>query len=89
MGRCRIDRCTRFYGPMLDYQKMYRHGYRGRERGRSDHLCSFGIPRWAPPAPEQEIAQLKAWAEKLKNQLKVIQKRIDELEGEKTNIKEA
>jgi hypothetical protein len=63
MGHCRINHCNRFYSPILDYQKMYRHECRGRERGRRDHLNSFIIPKWALPTPEQEIAQLKVWAE--------------------------
>jgi hypothetical protein len=65
-------------------------GFRGRFGLRSAGLghgwrhrfYATGVSGWAPPTPEQEIADLKAQAEWLKSQLDVIKKRIEELTRE-------
>jgi hypothetical protein len=48
-------------------------------RGWRHRFFAAGIPGWAPPTPEQEIADLKAQADWLKGQLADTQKRIEEL----------
>lgn len=48
-------------------------------RGWRHRFFTTGVPGWVTPTPEQEIADLTAWAEQLKTQLDTIQKRIEEL----------
>jgi Family of unknown function (DUF5320) len=57
----------------------YGSGLWGTGRGWRHRYYATGIPGWVPPTQEQEIANLKAQAEWLKNQLDAIQKRIDEI----------
>ena len=55
------------------------HGFRGGGHGWRHRCYASGAPVWAPPTPEQETASLKAQAERLKAQLDVIQKRLEDL----------
>jgi hypothetical protein len=62
-----------------------RRGYGGGGRGWRHHYYATGLPYWARPSaapliPEQELAGLKNEAEWLKNQLEVLNRRIEELE---------
>jgi hypothetical protein len=59
-------------------------GFRGGGCGWRQMFYATGLPGWmrfgTPPAPEQELAALKAEAEGLKNQLDMINKWIEALE---------
>jgi len=53
----------------------FRHG--GMGRGWRHRFYATGVPGWAALTLEQEAADLKAQAERLKGQLDAIQKRIE------------
>ena len=68
----------------------YRNGGRGGGRGWRNMYYATGLPGWAragavPPVPatEQELADLKAQANWLGDQLAGISKRIEEFEGQR------
>ena len=68
----------------------YRNGGRGGGRGWRNMYYATGLPGWAragavPPVPaaEQELADLKAQATWLGDQLAGISKRIEEFEGQR------
>lgn len=81
MGYCGSDNCDRFYHPTSGFRDVYGFGYRGRRHGPRLRFYVTGIPGWVPPTPEQEIAELNAWAEQLRTQLDAIQKRIEDLKA--------
>jgi hypothetical protein len=79
MGYCGCNNRGRFYNPAPGFRDVYELGYRGMARGWRNRFYATGVPGWVPPIPEQEIAELTAWADQLKTQLDAIQKRIEEL----------
>jgi len=69
MGYCGRDNRDRFYHPASGFRDVYRLGYRVRRHGPRFRFYATGIPGWVPPTPEQEIADLNAWAERLITQV--------------------
>jgi hypothetical protein len=60
----------------------FRRGRGGMGRGWRHRFYATGVPAWIAPAPESEVADLKAQADWLKGQLDAIQKRIEQLTSE-------
>ena len=60
-------------------------GFRGAGHGRRCMFYATGLPGWrrfnpSPPAPKVEVDSLKAQADWLKEQLDLINKRIEEMD---------
>jgi predicted esterase len=79
MGLCGSERQTMPMYPQWNLQSAYGGGFRGRGRGWRNRVHLQRFARWNPPTPQQELADLNALADQLKNQLDAIQKRIEEL----------
>ncbi|MEW5872572.1 MAG: DUF5320 domain-containing protein [Chloroflexota bacterium] len=71
MGYCNSPASVSRYG--------FGFGRGGGGRGWRNRFFATGIPGWVSPTPEQEIADLDAQANWLREQLDAIQKRIEEL----------
>ena len=81
MGYCGSNSRGMFNTPAPGFRGEYGLGLRGRGGGWRNRFYATGVPGWVTPTPEQEIADLNAWAEQFKTQLDAIQKRIEELKA--------
>jgi hypothetical protein len=79
MGYCAGYSWPGYANQTPGFRSLYSFGSGGAGRGWRHRFFTSGIPGWVPPTPEQETADLKAQADRLKAQLDAIQKRIDEL----------
>jgi hypothetical protein len=79
MGFCGSERQTRPIYPQWNMQSAYYNGFRSRGRGRRNRIYPRRFGSWITPTPQQEIADLNALADQLKNQLDSIQKRLQDL----------
>ena len=71
MGYCNSQAPASRYG--------FGFGRGGAGRGWRHRFFATGVPGWVSPTSEQEIADLDAQANWLREQLDAIQKRIEEL----------
>jgi hypothetical protein len=76
--------CSGYNQPGFANQGSWFRGWFGFGRGGGRYgwrhrFLATGVPGWAATIPEQETADLRAQAERLKAQLVSIQKRIEEL----------
>ena len=55
-------------------------GFGWRHRFFATGRAGWDLPRYAPPSREESLADLKADADWLKNQLEAVNKRIEEME---------
>jgi hypothetical protein len=79
LGYCgnTTDNLTFGFGRSLGRGRGF--GGRGRGFGWRNRFCAVGTPGWVPLTPEQEVADLKAQADLMKEQLEAIQKHIEEI----------
>jgi len=80
-GYCGSNNRATFYNPAPGVRDIYGLGYRGRGCGWRNRFYASSVPGWVPPTTEQEIADLNALTDQLKEQLDAIQKRIEELKS--------
>lgn len=79
MGYCSPNDQSRYVNSAPALRSGFGFRSWGAGRGWRHRFYATGIPGWVTPTPEQEMADLKAKADLLKNQLDAIQKRIEEI----------
>lgn len=85
LGYCAGYGVPGFIQPALKRGLRLGYGFGGGGHGWRHMFYATGLPGWlragwVPPAPEQEVAALKAQADWLKDQRDAINKRIEEIE---------
>jgi hypothetical protein len=80
-GNCNRVNQLKLYGMVPGYRGVSGTVFMGRGCGWRNRYYATGVPGSIQPTPEQEIANLNAWAEQLKTQLDAIQKRIAALKS--------
>ena len=79
MGYCGGHNRPGFANPTSGFRGGFSFRRGGMGRGWRHRFYATGVPGWAALTPEQEAADLKAQAERLKGQLDAIQKRVEEI----------
>jgi hypothetical protein len=81
MGYCSSNDQPGYAGAAPGFRCGFGFRRAGMGRGWKHRFYATGVPGWAALTAEQETTELKAQAESLKEQLAVIQKRIEQLES--------